>query len=158
MTCRLDEIHEWHRDGYCVSTDRRRLDVDVIHGFLTHSYWVPGIPRDVVADSLEHSLCFGLHGSDGQVGFARVVTDFSRMAYLMDVFVLPAFRGRGLGAWLVQCVVDCPSLRDLRRISLDTADAHDLYRRFGFEVVDAAGSQMARVRDMDWYRPDQVRS
>jgi len=107
-----EHLYEWKRsddaDEYAVSTDRARLDISIIHDFLTHSYWVPGIPRDLVQQSVNHSLCFGLYASGEQVGFARVVTDFSRVAHILDVFVLPSHRGRSLGKWLVQCVVDCP--------------------------------------------------
>jgi predicted N-acetyltransferase YhbS len=120
-------------DGYVVSTDRSRLDLDLIHGFLREAYRSPGVPREVVERSIEHSLPFGLYAGTGeQVGFARVVTDFAVFAYLGDVFVLPAHRRRGLGAWLVESVLAHPGLQSLRRFALATADAHRLYARFGF--------------------------
>lgn len=159
-------LFEWRRDSstlsYVVSTDRQRLDLDVIHDFLTHSYWVPGIPRDLVRQSLDHSLCFGLFAEQAgsatqQVGFARVLTDYSRMAHVLDVFVIPEFRGQGLGVWLVQCVVECPVLQGLHSMTLATADAHDLYRRFGFESVTDPSPLMRRSQQMDWHHPEQVR-
>jgi GNAT superfamily N-acetyltransferase len=123
--------------GYEISTDRARLDLDAIHRFLSEdAYWSPGVEREVVERALANSLCFGLHAPDGaQAGFARAVTDRATFAYLGDVFVLPAHRGRGLGVWLVQTVLAHPDLQGLRRIELATADAHELYARFGFEPL-----------------------
>ena len=87
------EVFEFRRNGFILSTDRRRLDLDVIYEFLTNCYWAKGIPRDVVARSIEHSLCFGIYdGTAGQVGFARVISDFATIAYLGDVFVLESHR------------------------------------------------------------------
>ncbi len=123
---------EYHRDHFTISTDPSRLDVDAIHAFLTRSYWAEGIPRDIVARSLRHALCFGLYDGDKQIGLARVVSDFATYAYLADVYILEACRGRGLGKWLMACVVGHPDLQGLRRWSLATRDAHGLYRQFGF--------------------------
>lgn len=125
-------IREWTRGEYTISTDPGRLDLDVIHGFLTRSYWAEGRPRERVAQSIRHSLPFGVHHPSGQVGFARVVTDHVVVAYLADVFVLEAHRGRGLGKWLVEVVLGVPELRAIRRWILGTRDAHGLYTRFGF--------------------------
>jgi len=125
-------IHEWTRGEYTVSTDPGRLDLDVIHGFLTRTYWAEGRPRERVALSIERSVPFGLYHASGQVGFARVVTDHVVVAYLADVFVLEAHRGHGLGKWLVEVVVGAPGLQAIRRWILGTRDAHGLYRRFGF--------------------------
>ena len=126
-------VIESRRGEYVVSTDPAKLDLDVIHGFLTNCYWAKGIPRETVERSIEHSLCFGIyHGSEVQVGFARVVTDHATFAYLADVFVLPAERGQGLGRWLVESILAHPGLQDLRRWLLGTRNAHGLYRRCGF--------------------------
>jgi GNAT superfamily N-acetyltransferase len=123
------------RDGYVISTDPARLDHEAIWGFLRTSYWSPDIERDVVARGIEHSLPFGLYAPGGaQAGFARVVTDHARFAWLADVFVLEEHRGRGLGVWLVETVVGDPRLAGLR-VVLATADAHGLYERFGFVPV-----------------------
>lgn len=121
-------------DGYEIDTDPSRLDRAMIHHFLsTEAYWALGVPRDLVDRSIDHSLNFGLYRPDGrQVGFARVLTDTVVFAYLADVFVLPAERARGLGAFLVATVVSHPDLQRLRRFSLATADAHGLYERFGW--------------------------
>lgn len=120
------------RGDFLISTDPTRLDIDVVHGFLERSYWAQGIPREVVARSIQHSLCFGLYEDDRQVGFARVVTDRATYAYLADVFVIESHRARGLATWLVQTILDYPDLQGLRRFSLATRDAHDLYRKVGF--------------------------
>lgn len=129
-------IYEYHQERFTISTDPARLDLEVIHGFLYHSYWSPGIPREVVAKAIQHSFCFGLYENNQQVGFARVVTDYTSFAYLADVFVLPAARGHGLGIWLIDCVVHCPALDSIRSFLLVTRDAHGLYRKFGFEAAD----------------------
>ncbi len=138
---------EWTRGEYTISTDRQRLDLDVIHGFLAASYWAEGRTPDRVAQSIEHSLPFGLYHRQAQVGFARVLTDYVVLAFLADVFVLEAHRGRGLGAWLVEVVTSLPELRSVRRWLLGTRDAHALYRRFGFGDP-APGVLMERV-DLD---------
>src|SRR6266850_4151240 len=127
--------HEWTRDDFSVSTDPARLDRALVHEFLTASYWSPGIPRDVVDRSIDHSLVFGLYEGGRQVGFARTVTDRATFAYLADVFVLPDFRGQKLGEWLVECVCAHPDLQGLRRWVLLTRDAHELYRKYGFTAV-----------------------
>ena len=140
---------ESRRGEFLISTDRARLDLDVIHGFLTNCYWAKGIPREVVARSIEHSLCFGVYdGSGAQVGFARVVSDFATVAYLGDVFILESHRGRGLSQWLMECIMQHPALQGLRRWILLTRDAHGLYEKFGFTPVKAP------ERYMELHRPD----
>jgi GNAT superfamily N-acetyltransferase len=123
---------EWTRGEYTISDDRERLDIDVIHGFLTGSYWAKGRSRERVIQSIEHSLPFGLYHGDEQVGFARVLTDYIVLAFLADVFIVEAHRNKGLGRWLVDVVTNLPELRSVRRWLLGTRDAHDLYRQFGF--------------------------
>ncbi|MFT0860157.1 GNAT family N-acetyltransferase [Ancylobacter sp. G4_0304] len=139
-------------DGYEISTDKARLDLDVIHGFLSESYWSPGIPRTVVARALAHSLCFGLYHGEGQVGLARVVTDTASFALLADVFVLKEHRGKGLSKALMQRVIDHEDLQGLRRLLLLTSDAHGLYRQFGFEEIGNPWRFMEILRP-DNYRP-----
>jgi GNAT superfamily N-acetyltransferase len=132
------EVVEYRRGEFLISTSRERLSLDVVHAFLTNCYWAEGIPREVVARSIEHSLCFGIYeGSGTQVGFARVVSDFATVAYLGDVFVLESHRGRGLSKWLMQCVIEHPAVQNLRRWILLTRDAHGLYSQFGFTPVKA---------------------
>jgi GNAT superfamily N-acetyltransferase len=135
---------EWRRGDYAISTDRARLDIALVHRFLSEeAYWSPGVSRDVVERSIENSICFGMYRGDQQVGFARVVTDRAAVAYLADVFVLDAHRGNGLGRWLVETVLSHPDLQGLRRVFLGTADAHSLYERYGFRPIDP-GRMMER--------------
>jgi GNAT superfamily N-acetyltransferase len=125
--------HEERRGEYLASADSARVSLDTVHGFLSTSYWAAGIPRETVRRSLEHSLVFGIyHDRDGQAAFARVVSDRATFAYLCDVFVVEAHRGRGLGEWLVDFLQRHPELQGLRRWSLATRDAHGLYRKLGW--------------------------
>jgi GNAT superfamily N-acetyltransferase len=118
---------------YEVSTDFARLDMDRIHRFLSSSYWSPGSPREVVQRAIEHSLPFGLYAPSGeQAGFARAISDRATYAYLADVYVETEHRGRGLGKFLVGCVLGHPELQALRRWALATDDAHGLYEQNGF--------------------------
>jgi GNAT superfamily N-acetyltransferase len=132
-----DAVVEFRRGDFLISTDPARLDLDLIHGFLANvSYWAKGIPRDVLARSIEHSLCFGVYdGSGAQVGFARVISDFATYAYVADVFVLESHRGRGLGKSLMECILQHPALQGLRRWNLTTRDAHALYAQSGFKPL-----------------------
>ena len=144
--------YEHHRDGFTVSTDPARLDLDAVHAFLTTAYWCEGIPRETLAQALSHSLCFGLYAGPRQIGLARVISDFATYAYLCDVYVLPELRGRGLGSWLMECVMAHPDLQGLRRFSLVTRDAHELYRPFGFAEVQNPARHLEIVRP-GVYRP-----
>jgi GNAT superfamily N-acetyltransferase len=127
---------EFHLEGFTISTDPARLDITAIHHFLSEqSYWAKGRPREMVEKSIEHCLCFGVYEEARQVGFARVLTDYAVMGYLMDVFILPEYRGRGLGKWLVSCIMAHPDLKHLRSWLLATDDAHGLYAQFGFKPL-----------------------
>src|SRR5216684_3120245 len=129
-------IVESRRGAFLISTDPSRLNLDVIHGFLTNCYWAKGVPREVVERSIEHALCFGVYDSSGaQVGYARVISDFATIAYVGDVFVLDTHRGHGLGKWLMECITQHPVLQGLRRWILTTRDAHGLYEQVGFTPV-----------------------
>lgn len=117
---------------YTVSDNPQRLDIDAIHAYLSRSYWAEAIPRELVERSARGSLCVGLYRGQAQVGFARVVTDRATFAYLCDVYVLEQERGRGLGVWLIEFVMQHPDLQGLRRWILATRDAHELYTKFGW--------------------------
>ncbi len=143
------EYMECTRDGFTISTDKARLDVPAIHDFLANSsYWAPNIPLATVQRSIDNSLCFGIYEAGGrQVGFARVITDYAVFAYVADVFVLEAYRGRGLAKWLVACIVSTPELQNLRRWMLATQDAHGLYAQYGFNPLSKP------ERFMEAFRP-----
>ena len=135
---------EWTRGGFTISTDPGRIDLDVVHGFLVTCYWAEGIPRALVERSIEHSLCFGLYHGDRQIGFARVISDRATFGYLGDVFVLDAYRGRGLGRWLMEVVHAHPDLQGFRRWVLLTRDAHALYRQAGYAPLARPERYMER--------------
>jgi GNAT superfamily N-acetyltransferase len=124
-------------NGYVVDDDPARLDLDVVHGYLRTAYWSPGVPREVVERAIGHSVVAGLYDADGrQVGFARAVTDRATFAWIADVFVLESERGNGLGRFVVEALLAHPALQGLRRVMLATADAHDLYRSYGFTDLE----------------------
>lgn len=122
----------WSQDEFTITDAQEDLDMDTIHGFLRESYWAKGVPRPIVERALANSLCFGLYQHSRQIGFGRAITDRTTFAYLADVFVLPEYRGRGLGKWLIACAQMHPELQGLRRWLLATRDAHGLYRQNGF--------------------------
>src|SRR5262245_29957115 len=122
---------------YEITCDPARLDIAAIHRFLSQSYWAAGIPRNVVERAIANSLCFGVFCDEGQVGFARVVTDKATFAYLADVYILPGHRAKGLAQRLLGEVFRHPDLQGLRRSLLFTGDAHTLYAKFGFKPLAA---------------------
>jgi GNAT superfamily N-acetyltransferase len=142
----METVVETRRGGYLISTDKARLDLRLVHNYLsTVSYWARGRAFDAVLRSIEHSLCFGVYEGGKQVGFARVVTDRTTFAWLCDVFVLESHQGRGLGKWLVESVVSHPDLEKLRLFLLATTDTHGLYRRYGgFQELPAPEKWMLR--------------
>lgn len=126
---------EWKKETFTISTDKSKLDMNVIHGYLSKSYWSPDIPMETVKKSIDHCLTFGLFEEKKQIGFAKMITDRATFAYLADVFVLEEYQGRGLGKWLIECVMSHSDLQGLRRIMLATRDAHGLYAAFGFKPL-----------------------
>jgi GNAT superfamily N-acetyltransferase len=124
---------QWTKGPYRVTTDTGEFQFDVIHRYLSEvAYWSPGVAREKVERAARHSLAFGLFERDAQIGYARMITDCATFAYLADVFVLPEHQGRGLGTWLLECVLSHEDLQGLRRMMLVTSDAHGLYAKFGF--------------------------
>lgn len=126
-----------------LSTDIHEMQLDVIHGYLTRSYWAKGIPKDLVQLSLDNSLCFAAFDKRQQVAFARVITDSASFAYLADVFVLESHRGMGISKQLMAYVMVHPELQCIRRFMLCTADAHGLYEKFGFTEAKSPENLMA---------------
>ncbi len=136
---------EERRGSLLVSTDPELLDVTVICDFLARAYWAQDRARDRIEASLHNSLVFGVFDGSRQVGLARVVTDYATFAWLCDVFVDEAYRGQGIGKWLMATVLEHPDLRDIRRFLLATRDAHGLYRQFGFADLNAPERWMERL-------------
>jgi GNAT superfamily N-acetyltransferase len=124
-------------NGYYIETDKTKLNIDMIHSFLSKSYWAKNISIKTVSSSIDNSICFGVYTSSGeQCGFARVITDCATFAYLADIFILDKHRGKGLSKWLLKTIIAHNQLQDLRRIMLRTEDAHELYKKFGFKTLD----------------------
>ncbi len=137
--------------NWTLSFDPDALDLDVIHGFLTTSYWSPGIPRATVARAIAGSLCVGAYRDGRQIGFARVVTDRATTAYLADVFVLEEARGQGVGRAMVRALMDHPELQGLRRWFLATLDAHGVYEALGWQPI-ANPERLLEITVPDIYR------
>jgi GNAT superfamily N-acetyltransferase len=124
---------EWRNCEFFISTDQNRLQIEVIHKFLSEeSYWAKERTLEQTERAIENSLSFGVYRGKNQIGFARVVTDYTAFAYLGDVFILKEFRGLGLSKWLMEVIVSHPELQNFRRWILATKDAHSLYEKFGF--------------------------
>ena len=117
-----------------ISTDKNELDVALIHEFLTNSYWAKGRTASEVKETIKNSLCFGVYLGKKQIGFARVVTDYVIFAYLMDVFIIEAYRGKGYATLLMDYIIKEHQLKEIKRWGLITLDAHFLYKKFGFEI------------------------
>jgi GNAT superfamily N-acetyltransferase len=121
---------------FYISTEKGKMDIDLIHSFLTKSYWAEGISKEIISRSIEGALCFGVFENDKQVGFARMITDRATFAYLADVFIIEEYRGLGLSKWLMEVIMSHPDLQGLRRMMLATRDAHELYKKFGFTSLN----------------------
>ncbi len=138
---------EYTKEHYTISTDKDKLQLKVIHDFLKNSYWAKGIAFETVKKAAENSLCFGMYYQNEQMGFARVITDYTSFGYIADVFILKEHRGKGLSKWLMKTILDYPDLQKLRKWALRTADAHSLYSRFGFGSPKEPESYMEYVPD-----------
>lgn len=123
----------WYQDNFLISMDKTKLDHEVIHQFLAESYWAKGRTLDEIVRSIENSVCLGLYDGHRQIGFARVVTDSVLFAYVCDVFILPAYQGRGLGKWLIDKIFKIEELKSVKTWMLATKDAHSLYEKFRFK-------------------------
>jgi GNAT superfamily N-acetyltransferase len=141
----------WTKADYHITTDKEKIDLDYTHQFLAQTYWAEGIPKEIMQRSIQGSLCFAVFHQDQQVGFARVISDEATFAYLADVFIDPAYRGKGLSKWLMEVIMEYPSLQGLRRFLLATRDAHGLYRQFGFETIASVEPWM-QVHKPDVYK------
>jgi GNAT superfamily N-acetyltransferase len=131
----MPQLYETHRDNFTISTDPSRLDVDAIADMLARSYWANTRTREQLERALEHSLVFGLYAGSGQIGLARIISDYAIFAYLCDFIIHEDHRGHGLGKWLLATVHNHPDLKNMRRWMLITDDAHGLYRQYGWEQL-----------------------
>ncbi|WP_405204963.1 GNAT family N-acetyltransferase [Aquimarina sp. LLG6339-5] len=127
-----------------ISTEKSELDIDFIHQFLTDTYWAKGRTKQEVITSIEHCLTFGVYINDKQIGFARVLTDYTVFGYLMDVFIAENHRGKGYSKKLIETIMEYPDLQKVHRWMLATADAHGLYKQFGFDALSNPDMMMAK--------------
>lgn len=139
------------KNQFTITTEKEKLDIEVIHSFLTRSYWAEGISKEVIKRSIEGALCFGLFENGKQIGFARMITDKATFAYLADVFIIEEYQGRGLSKWLMEVIMSHPSLQGLRRMMLATRDAHGLYEKFGFTALNHVDRWM-QINDPNIYK------
>ncbi len=139
-------MSEWQNGKFTVSTDRSRLQIEVIQAFLAdESYWARARSLEQTQTAIENSICFGLYYDDRQIGFARVISDQATFAYIGDVFVVNEFRGQGLSKWLMEVIISHPDLQNLRRWVLATRDAHGLYEKFDFGPLKVPDRWMERT-------------
>ena len=137
-------ILEFQKEDYSISTDPTKLDIDVIHDFLTNSYWAKNIPIGVVQKSVDNCLNYGMYIDNALVGYARVVTDYSTFAYLADVFIIEEHRGKGLSKWLMDSILSHPELQFIRTWMLKTQDTHGLYEKYGFTAPEKPDTIMEK--------------
>jgi GNAT superfamily N-acetyltransferase len=142
---------DFRKDRFFISTEKEKFDIDLIHSFLTRSYWAEGISKEIIMRSINGALCFGIFENDKQVGFARMITDKATFAYLADVFIIEEYRGLGLSKWLMEVIMSHPDLQGLRRMMLATRDAHELYKKFGFTPLNNVDRWM-HIHNPDIYK------
>ena len=142
--------YEVEKEGAVASDDQSRIDFEILHGFLTETYWARGIPRSIVEKSVRNSLSMGLYVDGQMIGFARAVTDYTTFAYLEDVFVLDNWRGKGLGVWIAQSLIEHPALQSIKLWMLGTKDAHGVYEKLGFGPLEDP-SRIMIINDPDAY-------
>jgi len=136
---------------YLISSDKSLLQHGMIYDFISRSYWAKDIPFDIFKTSIENSYCIGVYHGAQQVGFARIVTDYATYGYLADVFILEEHRGKGLSKYLMQCIMLLGFVKNFRRFSLGTRDAHGLYAQFGFTSLNAP-DRMMEIHQPDIYQ------
>ena len=146
----------WKKEQFILTTDKSKLQIERMHRFLSQeAYWCLGIPLTVVKKAVDGSLCFGLYDDAKkeapQIGYARIVSDKATFAWLCDVYIEKEYRGQGLSKWLMECLISHPELKDLRRICLATKDAHELYKKYGFEVTQTPGNWL-EIKNNDIYK------
>lgn len=123
-------------NNFTIHTNQDQFDLELIHSVLTKLPWAESVTINVVKHAMQHSFAFGIFEGTAQIGYARVVTDFTRTAWLADVFILESHRGQGLGKMFVKAILEHPRLQTVKWL-LTTDDAHELYRQFGFSEIDA---------------------
>lgn len=128
-----------------ISTDKGKLQIEMIHQFLTETYWAKGRTIEEVKKTIDNCLCFGVYLGEKQIGFARILTDYSVFAYLMDVFITPEHRGKGYSKQLMKSINAEPQLQSCKVWMLKTSDAHNLYKQFGYTELAHPEKVMERL-------------
>lgn len=141
------QIADYQKDDFHITTDFKKIDIDAVCSLLAQSYWANSRKRDIIIKSLENSICFSLFHKEIQIGLIRVITDYATFAYLCDVIIAEEYRHRGLGVWFLECVFKYPDLQNLRRWCLATKDAHEFYKKFGFNNLSKPERFMERFND-----------
>lgn len=130
--------------GYFISEEKNLLDLNIIHQFISQSYWGKGRTLEEVKKTIDNSYCFGIYTtSNNQIGFARMVTDYIYFGHLMDVFISGQYQGNGYGEILIEHILKNPIIKNLKSITLKTKDAHTLYEKFGFDKIGASSLWMS---------------
>ena len=135
------------RGTFTVHADRDQIDLEAVFAFLSTASWASGLTRNALECAIQQSLCFSLFEDTGQIGFARIITDYVTYGYLCDVFVIESRRSRGLGSWLVRCALEHPTITRLKRVALITHDAQDFYIDLGFQFATCPNRYMERLRE-----------
>jgi GNAT superfamily N-acetyltransferase len=144
-------VFEKTTGDYLFSNDKSRLQVDVIHYYLSkESYWAQNIPRSLVEGTIKGSVCFGVYFNSRQIGYARVITDLASFGYLADVFILSDHRNKGLSKELMAFILDYAPFKKFRRFMLATKDAHGLYEQFGFKPL-AEPARFMEIKSFESY-------
>ncbi|NMB80573.1 MAG: GNAT family N-acetyltransferase [Ignavibacteria bacterium] len=143
-------MEKYNKNDFTISTNKRKLDIFETHRFLTNSYWAKGIPLSAVKEQINNSFCFGVYYNKKQIGYARVITDFTGFAYLCDVFIIDNYRGLGLSKKLMDEILNHPKLKNVKSWMLATKDAHELYKKFGFKRLEEPAKYMRKYNFKNW--------
>jgi N-acetylglutamate synthase-like GNAT family acetyltransferase len=130
------KIVDYHKDDFNITTNSKKIDINAVCSLLAQSYWASSRKREIIIKSLENSLCFSLFHKNKQIGLIRVITDYATFAYLCDVIIAKEYRHQGLGVWFLECVIKYPDLQNVRKWCLVTKDAHEFYKKFGFDNLN----------------------
>ncbi len=130
-----------------ISTNNLEMDVALVHNYLSkQSYWAKGRGIEEVMKSMENSICFGVFDGKAQIGFARLVTDYVVFAWLMDVFVIDEYKGKGVGSFLMDYIMKLPELQEINGIGLRTKDSQNFYGKYGFRKISEPETWMQKIR------------
>lgn len=139
----MNKVYE--NGEFIITTDPTKVDIAVVSELLSRSYWADKRNRDIIEKSVKNSLCFSLYHKDIQIGFARVITDYITFGYVRDVFIHEDYRSKGLGKWMIGCILEHPDIKSIERLMLATKDAQEFYKYHGFEELKKPQAFMERL-------------